>query len=558
MKSAWLIIFSTKQLEALLFLLLIILTGVTAAEVNPADVQQELLQRLEGTETAGELTVRGHRLMAGKAISRLYIGNRLQPLWSQQAIEQLVAAITPVDEEGLVSSDYFLADIMALAAKKVAGGLGIKESVDLEILSTAAFGRMAFHFRFGKVDPVSLDSNWNFDPMASDGDPVAKLAGMIRSGNISKSLQSLLPSHRFYHALRDLLAFYKKVQSAGGWQEIPAGKAIKPSADDERVPLIAKRLAAVGLLSGRIDPAGQDTLYDKSLQQAVRRFQHLHGLEEDGIIGTQTIAEMNLPVKGRINQIRVNLERVRWLMHDIEGDFLFVNLPAFKAVLVRNGEIIWDTKVQVGKAYTKTPVFKDEIKYLVFNPTWTIPPGILRRSIVPNVKKNPDYLNQKGYWLLDRKGNRLDPLAVDWANTKGFPFIVRQPPGPDNALGVVKFIFPNPYYVFLHDTNHREHFASTMRSFSSGCVRVQDPLYLAELLLKGKSGWDRGKIDRTVSSGNTTTVFLDKPMTVMLAYATVEFADGEVIFRQDVYGRDAAVLKSLDGDVRIPKKVTHK
>jgi len=291
-------------------------------------------------------------------------------------------------------------------------------------------------------------------------------------------------------------------------------------------------------------------LFDPAVEDAVKAFQERHGLDVDGAIGAKTVAAMNVPVQERIEQLRVNLERQRWYVHENRGEFIVTDIAGFNVYLVRDDVVIWDAKVQVGKAYRQTPVFKDMIRYLEFNPTWTIPPGILRRSILPNLKKDPDYLDKKGYLLLTQDGKRVDPKTVDWASIKTMPYIVREPPGPDNALGLVKFMFPNKHMVYLHDTNHREQFSASSRTFSSGCVRVERPFELAEKLLAGQKDWDRRKIDAVVASGKTTRVNLEKPMRVVIAYSTAVARDGRVFFREDVYNRDAKVSNALDAPFR--------
>jgi murein L,D-transpeptidase YcbB/YkuD len=198
-------------------------------------------------------------------------------------------------------------------------------------------------------------------------------------------------------------------------------------------------------------------------------------------------------------------------------------------------------------------VFKGAISYLEFNPSWTIPPGIIKRSILPGLKKDPGYLDKKGYQLLTLEGAPVDPKAIDWNAIRGFPYLVRQPPGRDNALGLVKFMFPNPHFVFLHDTNHRDLFDQSRRTFSSGCVRVRNPLDLAERLLTGQNGWSRAKIDKVITSGKTTRVDLQKPMRIIINYGTARVAEkgGPVQFLPDIYDRDATVLAALNGEFRL-------
>jgi murein L,D-transpeptidase YcbB/YkuD len=275
----------------------------------------------------------------------------------------------------------------------------------------------------------------------------------------------------------------------------------------------------------------------------VKRFQERHGIDADGKVGPRSIEEMNIPVEARVDQIRASLERVRWVFRDIQGDYLIVDIAGYNAHLVKHGERIWSTRVQVGKAYHATPVFKDTMRYLDFNPTWTIPPGILRNETLPRIRKDPN----------TTAGKIVDPSTIDWAATatKGFPYMIRQEPGPHNALGRVKFIFPNKYMVYLHDTPSKGLFARTERAFSHGCIRTQNPFELATLLL-GDQGWNRARVDQVVASKKNTRVNLEEPITVMLLYWTAEADDeGTVFFRRDVYDRDAPIIKGLDQPFRV-------
>ncbi len=313
------------------------------------------------------------------------------------------------------------------------------------------------------------------------------------------------------------------------------------------------RLKVTGDYTGEFTPTASDQ-FDPELVAAVMRFQKRHGLEVDGAVGPVTRAALNVSVEERIDQIRVNLERQRWIMHEAYDEFLIVDIAGFQVYWVKDDEVIWQEQVQVGKEFTQTPLFKDNIRYLEINPTWTIPPGIMRRSILPALKKDPNFLDKKGYLLLTQDGERINPKTIDWQSIKTMPYIVRQPPGPDNALGLVKFMFPNPHFVFLHDTNHREFFDRTGRAFSAGCVRVQNPFDLAERLLAGQDGWDRKQIDAVVASGKNTRVNLNRPMRIIIAYLTARSDGQRVFFKSDVYNRDEAVLSALDGDFRVRKQ----
>ena len=332
---------------------------------------------------------------------------------------------------------------------------------------------------------------------------------------------------------------------------MPGGEVLKVGSTGTRVAALRARLTITGDLTAP-DPADPE-VFDEGLEAGVKRFQERHGLDPDGKVGPQSVEELNVPVEARIDQIRATLERVRWVFRDVEEDYLIVDIAGFHAYLFKEGERIWSTRVQVGKAYHATPVFKDTMLYLDFNPTWTIPPGILRNETLPRVRKDPDYLSRNNMSVVTNSGKIVDPSTIDWAATatKGFPYMIRQEPGPHNALGRVKFIFPNQYMVYLHDTPSKGLFTRTERAFSHGCIRTENPFELATLLL-GDQGWDRARVDQVVASKKNTRVNLEEPITVMLLYWTAEAdAEGTVFFRRDVYDRDPPIIKGLDQPFRV-------
>jgi murein L,D-transpeptidase YcbB/YkuD len=272
-----------------------------------------------------------------------------------------------------------------------------------------------------------------------------------------------------------------------------------------------------------------------------------------------TLEAVNVTVETRIDQIRVNLERARWVFHSVHGKFVLVDIAGFEVAVRQEDGLTWTCRAQVGKPYHETPVFRSDIKYLVFCPTWTIPPGILEEDTLPAVKRDPDYLAKRNINVIDRNGNVVDQASIDWSkySAQDLPYALRQEPGPNNALGQIKFIFPNPHLVYLHDTPSKSLFDHTDRAFSSGCIRVEKPFELAELLLNDPEKWNQEEIKKAIESGKTRTVFLPVPVPVLLFYWTVEpFPNGEVHFKSDLYGRDEAILEGLNGEFRFRKRPT--
>ena len=505
-----------------------------------AEPAHELLrERVEMIQAGTRTEVAGAPIAAVHALPALYERRGFTPEWDRDKADQLVAAIHDAEADGLDPKDYHLATIERLRQDKGDG-------VDLDLVLTDALARLGYHILFGKVDPEELDPNWNFTREIPDFDPAKTLQGVIDAKDIRKSLEEGKPQHALYENLKAALATYRGMS----WGTVPPGATLKQGDTGPRVAALRARLEAT-------DGATEGDTFDASTTTAVKRFQARHGLAADGAAGARTIEEMNVPVQTRIDQLRINLERARWLLHDIGDDFVAVNIAGFELYIIKNEKIAWATPVQVGKPFRATPVFRSRLTYLVLNPTWTVPPGILKNDILPAQKRDRNTLRKKGLDVIDAKGNPVDASTIDWANMTAsrFPYMLRQGPGPDNALGRVKFMFPNEHAVYLHDTPSKSLFDKDERAFSSGCIRVQDPLKLAEILLDGQKGWDRAEIDRVVAGGKTTSVSLAKPIPVWLTYWTAWVdADGAVEFRRDLYGRDAKVLSSLAAPFKIRKR----
>ena len=262
---------------------------------------------------------------------------------------------------------------------------------------------------------------------------------------------------------------------------------------------------------------------------------------------------LNVPIDARLGQIEVNLERGRWLLHDLSPTFIVVNVAGFRVYYLRDGELVWSGRAQVGKPFRQTPIFRSTITYLVLNPTWTVPPGIFANDILPALKRDSGYLAKRGLSVIDSEGRPVT-APIDWASMtpRRFPYLLRQGPGPENALGRVKFMFPNEHSVYLHDTPSRALFEKSERAFSSGCIRVENPLELARLLLEEQTGWDADAIAVAVATGETRTVTLQSKLPVLLTYWTAWVdRDGVLQFRSDVYGRDAKVRAALDLPFRV-------
>ena len=523
-----------------------LLVAVAGAEANDNEALRDRVARLA---TMSPPTVDGAPIAAVHGITKLYELRNWQPAWTDPAmVRQLYDQILRSAEHGLNPEDFHAHQIGARLDSRADGPA---YRADTEIICTDALARLAVTLEFGKLDPASLDKAWNFNRSVDGQDVVSLFNDALNSGEIATDLEKLEPDFPEYDRLQRALAEYRGILSRGGWSEVPPGEGLKPGSTGPRVLALRERLKVTGDLS-TADPE-DPAVYDGSLEAAVKRFQQRHGIDADGKVGPRTLEELNVPVEARIDQIRASLERARWVFRDVEDTFIIVNIASYELMLVEGGAAAWQTNVQVGKTYHATPVFKSTLKSIDLNPTWTIPPGILRKETLPAIRKDPSYLSRNNMSVVSQTGKIIDPATIDWPATagKGFPYMIRQEPGARNALGQVKFIFPNPYMVYLHDTPSKGLFARSERAFSHGCIRTENPLDLAAHLLDDQ-GWDRARIDRVIESKKNTRINLEKPVTVMLLYWTADVdADGTVQFRKDIYKRDARIVSGLDEPFRV-------
>ena len=536
------------------FILVAVLILIFPAYADAQLSSEERIQYLSEQLLLGsEVSVGRATLASVHVIPEFYSRRAFAPAWTDDnRVDELVDLISRAEEEGLDPSDYNYTELETLVGLYRVDRDDDILRAEVDVLLTESLSRYGYHLIYGKVDPTDLDDNWNWSRSSGGRDPAAVIQQAIDSESIETFIDEYLDRGVVYHRVKAKLAEYRALKEKGGWPQIAPGPTLRAGMDDERMPVIRRRLAITGDLPASAD--NRSRIFDENLERGIEQFQYRHNLDQDGAIGPQTLAAMNVTVDDRIDQIRVTLERIRWVFRDIEDEFIITNIAAFRTFLVRDREVAWSARSQVGRYYRQTPVFKAELKYLQFNPTWTVPPGILSKDILPRVKQDPGYLATKNMDLVDRDGNKVDPATVDWSQYSARrlpPYQFVQRPGPTNALGRVKFIFPNPHFVFLHDTPSKALFERTERTFSSGCIRVENPFELAELLLNDPEQWNPGTMRQLLDSEKPRTVFLKEPMTVMLLYSTVGVADEKVVrFFNDIYQRDARVLKALDEDFK--------
>jgi murein L,D-transpeptidase YcbB/YkuD len=498
-------------------------------------------------------TEHGQRIVLGDTVARYYESQRFRPQWRDSGrLGQLVDSLLDLANDGLDPGDYHVDALDTLRGrlqreKRLPDG----EQAALEILATDAMMLGLYHLYLGKVDPEKLSPQWNFEsrPVSVERG-FAALSNALATGAIYETFQRARPQHPWYQRGRERLKEYRALAAVGGWPTLPDGPVLKPGMQDPRVATLSMRLQTTRDLEPGTPPPADD-LYDATLEAAVRRLQARHGLTADGVIGPATRAAMNVPVDQRVDQIRINLERARWVMHELKGDFVLVDVAGFDVSFFRDDEAIWTSKVIVGRPYRETPIFKSLITYVVINPTWTIPPTILVKDKLPIIKRDPGYLKRNNIRVIDARGREVSPYSVNWSRYGAGnlpPYQLRQDPGEDNALGLVKIMFPNRYLVYLHDTPSKSLFDQDQRTFSSGCIRVQRAFELAELVLDDPVQWSQETLAAAVATRTMQTVNLARPVPVLLLYWTAQpLANGQVTFRNDVYGRDPPALAALDG-----------
>jgi murein L,D-transpeptidase YcbB/YkuD len=541
----------SKWLTAL-FAVFFLLTGTAGLNAAETGAKPEVNRDIEEMLRSNDLVIRGVDILAQTLLLEVYEGHDFSPFWTRPArIRELMELINDSADHGLIPADYNIEQLQQILQRRESSPTAEIEA-EADILLTESLLRYGYHRRFGKVEGSKLDPDINFRRETfHHQSPTMTIEQALESSSLTGFIEMAAPIGPIYRQLQYQLALYRNIANTGGWPTVPEGSTLRLDDKDPRIAVIRRRLATTGDL-----PAGANTnspVFDRELEHAVKGFQARHALDDDGIVGKQSIAAMNVPVETRVDQLRISLERLRWVNQEAVDTLVAVNIAGFRAFFFKDGELEWSTRAMVGKNYRKTPVFRGDIAYLEFNPTWTIPPGILRNDTLPAIKKNPNYLASKNIRVIDRNGKFVDPSTVDWNQySKGVPYTLRQDPGPNNSLGTVKFIFPNEHFVFLHDTPHRELFAHSERAFSSGCVRIEDPLKLAELVLDDPVKYNRSKLEAIVASRKTQRIHPSPKMPVVILYLTASIdTGGKVRFYKDVYNRDQKVLAALNGPVII-------
>jgi L,D-transpeptidase YcbB len=508
----------------------------------PSVAQETLQSLLQHLSAQGGLEIAGARVYNLPVTQEFYARSAYTPVWANaQAVGELADTIEQAWREGMNPEDYHQQQVQGLRD----GSISLDPAAR-DLLLTDSLERLTYHYALGKLDPKDFIATWNFDHVLPAVDPVEWLGRVISNGGIASGLATLKPANTVYQNLVSALARYREIAAHGGWITVDEGPTLRKGDSGPRVAQLRQRLLAEGDLTGSRSAAPDH--FDNELEQAAARFQRRHRLDADGVVGQQSLAAMNVTVAQRIDQIRVNLERAR-VLQDIPPTAVVVDIAGFEVSLYRDGQRLLRSRAQVGRPYRSTPVFRDEIRYIEFNPTWTVPPTILNKDVLPAIKHDLGYLSSRNMQVLTRDGAVVNPRSVNWQDypQRGFPYIIRQMPGPENALGRMKVMFPNEHMVYLHDTPSRNLFNRSERTFSSGCIRVEKIDQLVELLLDDPQRWNRAAIDAIVETRQTRRIALVTPVPIYLVYWTVQVEDdGEVHFKRDPYNQDPVLLHALE------------
>ncbi|MBK6959433.1 MAG: L,D-transpeptidase family protein [Nitrosomonas sp.] len=483
-------------------------------------------------------------------LQRFYIARNYQPVWVTQEsgsslLETAFTFIASAESEGLDSHDYQLQQLLQLQQQ---ASQSLPAAIDLEVHTTHALLTLARDLSRGRFTAVKADSDWHIPQL--DFDAVPFLVEAIKTNRLQQSLNDLSPKQPSYQLLKKTLARYQTLLSSHTeWITIPSTPSIHPGTTNAIIPLIRQRIAqayaADGIDEYHLAPT-ESAHYDDELVTAIQAFQAQHGLNTDGVIGKNTIRALNVPLDRKIRQLRINMERLRWLPRNLGERYVLVNTAGFRLTVVEKEKPVLDMRIIVGRDYRSTPTFNGRLSHMILNPYWNIPDSIARKDLLPKQQSDPSHftsLNIKVFPSHDRNAEAIDPDTIDWQAIKHrFPYVLRQDPGKNNALGRIKFMFSNSFDIYLHDTPSKSLFQRDIRTFSSGCIRLEKPLEFAAFAL-GKQELPE-KFLADMENGQTATVHLPKPLPVYLVYITAWIDEQEKVhFSSDIYDRDTRALR---------------
>nr|WP_170857075.1 L,D-transpeptidase family protein [Algoriphagus locisalis] len=540
----------------LLVLLLLSLAPGLFCFAQNTDLQDNIRLKLELDQPDVPLSVRQNELFAKGDIHQFYTDRLFAPVWTEKGVlsefaYELRFEIGQSKFDGLNPQDYHLELINIVFSqfesnKKQAIPNAMDDLADIDLLLSDAFFHLAAHLEVGKVNPRNLAGDWEITPKTSKVSFPELLNIAVEKQQIRQTLETLYPNITIYKKGREVIRAMDEIrkQDSLNWKAVKVSKTIKVGETNNGIPDLRKRLAFWKYLVPY--PFEDENEYDSTMFLAVQKFQQRNGLDSDGALGKNTLYALNLSPADLIDKASVNMERLRWLPDTLRGaEMILVNIANYQLDYLNNRDTLFSTRVIVGKKYHESPIFSSAMSYIVFSPYWNLPTSIVRNEVMPAVRKNSNYLAQKNMEVVTFSGKYVDPSTVNWSG-KSIPYMVRQKPGENNSLGLVKFMFPNEHSVYIHDTPARSLFTREDRALSHGCIRIQDPATFAALLLKNNTAWTPEKINAAMHQSSEQIVTLDRKIPVVLLYLTF-WADtkGQGHFRQDIYDRDAEVLEAL-------------
>jgi murein L,D-transpeptidase YcbB/YkuD len=455
-----------------------------------------------------------------------------QPAWQRgEQLLQLREQLGQLADDGLQPSEY---ELPSLAAESVA-----EQRDCADLLTSHSYLQALLHLRRGRLPAQSLERLWHAPGQTNPDPQLATLSlALLHLRAPAAAFASARPATVQYQRLRGAYALHR-LRRQYEWATLPSGPLLKPQGQDSRLPALRARLIAQGYLPLNAQDLG--STYDAATQSALKNFQREHGLSPDGILGPASLTELNISAPMRREQLRANLERLRWLADTMREAEVLINVAAGELHVWRHNQLLWSTRTQVGRADRQTPLLASRIERLTLNPTWTVPPTILREDKLPAIRDDITYLERHQISVLDRNGNLLDPQTVDWHRPGAIR--LRQAAGSQNPLGRVAMRFDNPFAVYLHDTPSQQLFSKAPRAFSSGCVRVEAVDTLLTWLLTPA---ERVNVQARIASGDTQQYRLQHPALLLIAYWTAEATiDGDLRYYPDIYNRDTRLIQAL-------------